>query len=218
MNILEYLKSRRKKSKHIAITKNECDAFGLVWPPKKGWQEVHGKTEVTEFMLERVKSVPRKAKKLPKKFKQPPKYINHDSNEAPWKSGPVKVVKVPSDYIAEFSPPKQRGHVDVNSPEFLTSYPWVTLRMQALKLYGPICMCCGDTPKNGAIMNVDHIKPRRKFPELALRLDNLQILCAMCNKGKSNWDSTDWRDEDPTSKEGLAEYELTEISKILSSF
>ena len=43
-------------------------------------------------------------------------------------------------------------------------------------------------------MNVDHIKPRRLFPDLALSLDNLQVLCHECNHGKGNWDMTDWRE------------------------
>jgi hypothetical protein len=40
--------------------------------------------------------------------------------------------------------------------------------MEALKKYGPKCMCRGETPKDGAVMNVDHIKPRKLFPDLAL--------------------------------------------------
>lgn len=65
--------------------------------------------------------------------------------------------------------------------------------MLALKKYGPRCQCCGATPDSGAVMNVDHIKPRNLFPELALDVNNLQILCAECNHGKGNWDMTDWR-------------------------
>jgi 5-methylcytosine-specific restriction endonuclease McrA len=87
------------------------------------------------------------------------------------------------------------GRVDVRSADFLQSYEWRVLRMQALKLHGPRCQCCGATPADGVVMNVDHIKPRRLFPELALTLDNLQILCGPCNHGKSNWDQTDWRQE-----------------------
>ena len=44
-------------------------------------------------------------------------------------------------------------------------------------------------------MNVDHIKPRKKYPELALDKSNLQVLCEECNHGKGNWDETDWRPE-----------------------
>lgn len=81
----------------------------------------------------------------------------------------------------------------VASKAFLRTFEWRKLRMQALTQYGNNCMCCGASPSTGAIVNVDHIKPRKFFPELALTLSNLQILCADCNHGKGNWDSTDWR-------------------------
>lgn len=81
----------------------------------------------------------------------------------------------------------------VNTDAFLASYEWRALRMRALKLYGTQCQCCGASPTTGAVLNVDHIKPRKLFPELALNIDNLQILCHECNHGKGNWDTTDWR-------------------------
>jgi len=80
-----------------------------------------------------------------------------------------------------------------DSKEFLLTYEWRKVRMLALKKYGPKCQCCGATPKDGAVMNVDHIKPRKLFPALALDVKNLQILCHECNHGKGNWDNTDWR-------------------------
>ncbi len=76
---------------------------------------------------------------------------------------------------------------------FLASYEWATIRMRALKEHGAACQCCGKTAKDGIVINVDHIKPRRDFPELALDVTNLQVLCGECNKGKGNWDATDWR-------------------------
>lgn len=79
------------------------------------------------------------------------------------------------------------------SDKFLQSYEWRKLRMEALKLHGARCQCCGASPAAGAVMNVDHIKPRKIFPELALSLSNLQVLCGDCNHGKGNWDQTDWR-------------------------
>ena len=69
---------------------------------------------------------------------------------------------------------------------FLTSYEWRKVRMRALIRDGARCACCGSTPQNGARMDVDHIKPRRRFPELALDIDNLQVLCDECNHGKGN--------------------------------
>jgi len=87
----------------------------------------------------------------------------------------------------------------VATDDFLKTYAWRKLRMEALKLYGRKCLCCGRTPESGGILHVDHIKPRRFFPELALDIKNLQILCEECNHGKGNWDQTDWRPVDALS-------------------
>lgn len=84
---------------------------------------------------------------------------------------------------------------DADKSSFLQSYEWRKVRMIALKRYGPKCQCCGATPASGAVMNVDHIKPRKLFPSLALDVNNLQILCNACNHGKGNWDMTDWREK-----------------------
>lgn len=81
----------------------------------------------------------------------------------------------------------------VNSDAFLRSSEWRRLRYEVLKRNGGRCQCCGATAAAGNTINVDHIKPRRRFPELALAIDNLQVLCGDCNAGKGNWDETDWR-------------------------
>ena len=74
--------------------------------------------------------------------------------------------------------------------EFFESRAWRELRYQALLTYGAICMACG---RSDCEVHVDHIKPRSKFPELALDITNLQVLCEDCNLGKGTWDETDWR-------------------------
>jgi len=89
--------------------------------------------------------------------------------------------------------PKTVSGIDVTSDAFLSTFEWRRVRMEVLKKYGPKCMCCGATSATGAVMNVDHIKPRKKWPSLALDVNNLQILCHDCNHGKGNWDQTDWR-------------------------
>lgn len=86
-----------------------------------------------------------------------------------------------------------RPTVKAESAEFLETYEWRRARMAALKLYGPTCQCCGATKSQGVRIHVDHIKPRKLFPHLALDVNNLQILCHECNHGKGNWDMTDWR-------------------------
>lgn len=85
--------------------------------------------------------------------------------------------------------------VPVSSDAFLQTYEWRRLRMEAIKKHGRACQCCGAMPSPGKPINVDHIKPRRLYPELALSLDNLQVLCHECNHGKGNWDMTDWREQ-----------------------
>jgi hypothetical protein len=88
---------------------------------------------------------------------------------------------------------KPRLTVSPHSDAFLSSYEWRRTRMQVLKRDGARCACCGASPADGLTMHVDHIKPRRIFPQLALDLTNLQVLCEVCNHGKGNWDMTDWR-------------------------
>lgn len=77
--------------------------------------------------------------------------------------------------------------------DFYSSRAWKILRYQAFERYGNRCACCGATPSDGLVMHVDHIKPRSKHPELALDIENLQILCEDCNVGKINQWDTDWR-------------------------
>jgi 5-methylcytosine-specific restriction endonuclease McrA len=77
--------------------------------------------------------------------------------------------------------------------DFYTSWEWTTLRYKVLLKYGPKCMCCGASRADGAVIHVDHIKPRKKYPDLALDFNNMQVLCAACNKGKGAWDETDHR-------------------------
>lgn len=74
---------------------------------------------------------------------------------------------------------------------FLLTPAWKELRGKVVSHYGGKCMCCGRIPKRG--VNVDHIKPRKIHPELALDFDNLQVLCWRCNKKKGNKHETDYR-------------------------
>ena len=91
--------------------------------------------------------------------------------------------KVPKELIK----PKKKKKTNA---KFYISQEWKELRYKAIKTYGKKCMCCNSTDKT---IHVDHIKPRSLYPDLALELSNLQILCADCNLGKSNKDQTDWR-------------------------
>jgi len=82
---------------------------------------------------------------------------------------------------------KKLGH------DFYKSDEWREVRYKALVMHGAQCQCCGATRADGVKLHVDHIKPKSKFPELALDIKNLQILCEDCNLGKMARDQTDWR-------------------------
>jgi hypothetical protein len=77
--------------------------------------------------------------------------------------------------------------------DFYLTDAWRTLRYQALRLHGGACQCCGAGPTPGHPLHVDHIRSRSRFPELALEISNLQVLCEDCNLGKGAQDETDWR-------------------------
>jgi len=78
---------------------------------------------------------------------------------------------------------------------FFMSREWLDLRYKVIKKSAGCCQCCGGRADADNSLQVDHIKPRSKFPELSLVESNLQVLCRRCNLGKGNKDATDWRFE-----------------------
>lgn len=90
--------------------------------------------------------------------------------------------------VFEPEPPYSQGMGKL----FYRTREWRDVRYKALVKYGKKCQCCGET---GGYIHVDHILPRSLYPEKELSLENLQILCEACNMGKSNTDTTDWRDK-----------------------
>jgi hypothetical protein len=81
--------------------------------------------------------------------------------------------------------------------DFYSSKEWLAIRYDVIEKYGRVCCACGARTKS---IHVDHIKPRSTYPELELEINNLQILCPDCNRGKSNRYSTDWRPDSKLSK------------------
>ena len=99
-----------------------------------------------------------------------------------------------------------RGIKTKRAGDFYQSKAWATVRYAALMKHGARCQCCGASAADGATMHVDHIKPRSKFPDLALELSNLQVLCELCNVAKSNIDQTDWSAKLPAESGDYVEY------------
>lgn len=79
---------------------------------------------------------------------------------------------------------------------FYASWEWKRVRYEALRKHGTRCQACGWAPGDteGGRLTVDHIKPRSRFPDLALDVSNLQVLCSSCNMGKSNVYTDDFRE------------------------
>jgi hypothetical protein len=99
--------------------------------------------------------------------------------------------------------------------EFLRSSQWRELRYIVIRRDGARCAACGRTPqRDGICVHVDHIKPISLHWELRANPDNLQVLCADCNVGKSNKFSDSWNPSAPKN----GEFPLTEeMLKSISS-
>ena len=74
--------------------------------------------------------------------------------------------------------------------EFYRSRKWRELRYDILRERGAVCELCGSAE---APLHVDHIRPRSRYPHLALDPRNMQVLCADCNIGKGVRHEDDFR-------------------------
>jgi len=85
-----------------------------------------------------------------------------------------------------------------------------SLRYRVLKDSKGRCALCGTT-KRESILDVDHILPRSKGGKTVY--ENLQVLCAKCNRSKRDKDTTDFRqDFSQESKQGCIFCELQKKS------
>jgi 5-methylcytosine-specific restriction protein A len=64
---------------------------------------------------------------------------------------------------------------------FYCSAAWRKLRARALALSHGRCAWCGADVLAKGQSRVDHIRPRRAAPHLALVLANLRVLCPTCD-------------------------------------
>lgn len=181
---------RRLVAGRVGVTREEAAVLGIDWPPVKGWRKRvidewntsppflengflyrkgSGKYHVLVNGITLCRKVPNG------------RYVS--SERAP----DDRVLCLTCEGLKKTDPKNQR----FNKPSisFYASWEWKKARYETLKKYGAVCMLCGSRER----IVVDHIKPRRFYPELELSLDNLQVLCDDCNKGKSFGDQTDFR-------------------------
>ena len=105
----------------------------------------------------------------------------------------LKVKAMRLDWVAKSSQMSDNQVADMLDAahwSFTRSPEWRALRLEAIKRYGTRCAKCG---KDWKPINIDHIKPRRFYPHLALDINNLQPLCGPCNKEKGNGPPVDYR-------------------------
>lgn len=170
MRVSDYLEAKYGVGRATTILACEAKALGIPYPPPAGWLRKCGSTEITSDAADRLRAALQKSSKA-----SAAKGL--EVLDSAW----ITLKRIPA----------------ANSDGFLQSKAWKRVRFQALKKHGMNCQACGASPSTGAVLNVDHIKPRRLFPEIALSLDNLQVLCSDCNEGKGNWDMTDARSTGP---------------------
>lgn len=181
MNVREYLQEKYSVAVPTTMTKIEAQAFGIPYPLRNKWLRNHGNKEVSNALLMILKG------KLEKCLAKQERKENRGAR-----------LTAAATRLIDKANKKHKQQVSlVASDDFLRSYEWRMVRMVALKRHGARCQCCGASAQDGVRIHVDHIKPRRLFPLLALDPDNLQVLCEECNHGKGNWDATDWRYREP---------------------
>lgn len=213
MNVTEYL--CKKYSVETPKTMLACEArvFGIPYPLKAGWLGCCGSLQITGKLKDRLVGALRAKKgamaaaglaalgEVPVPGQASTKTGRRTSRKKEAKARKALALQIKlADKSRDPFPSRQptpattKSGLNVVSDAFLQTFEWRRVRMVALKKYGAVCQCCGASPATGAVMNVDHIKPRRLFPHLALNVENLQVLCHECNHGKGNWDMTDWRE------------------------
>jgi hypothetical protein len=206
MNLGEYIAARGRGTP--ALTYAEAKIAGIGYPLTKNWfklnllKDVDGEamhaarmTRVADVKAKKETKIALydagpKTPKEPKKIREAKRVVAKALKTlgltlATQVSPPLRIVRAPRSPEADVS-------AYVNSAAFLASFEWKRLRVKAFEKYGRICLCCGASPATGAVLNIDHVKSRRRRPDLALELNNLQVLCGDCNHGKGN-DEIDYR-------------------------
>ena len=74
---------------------------------------------------------------------------------------------------------------------FYSSPEWAKLRDIVINEEGRVCAQCHRHIKNDSDVTVDHIRPRSKYPDLALKRENLRVLCRRCNSIKKDKELAD---------------------------
>ena len=120
--------------------------------------------------------------------------MSQDTGSWEWKPQPQDIPPIKTLSKKDKIKAKRRSKGSKPDKEFYLSREWRSVRYAVLEKFKGACLLCGRTYRDhGVVIHVDHIKPKSKYPELALDANNLQLLCEDCNLGKSNKYETDYR-------------------------
>lgn len=162
ISVLECLKNEAFAGGVRQITKQQMKLVGMSWPLYKNWKQDCAKIFITESQADEFKLYDRENRRFQ------------------------------SELVIPFNQRTDKPAREVLSKDFYQSREWRQIRYEALRKHGGRCLCCGRSGKQGVVLHVDHIRPRSLYPDLALSINNLQVLCEDCNLGKSNHDAVEW--------------------------
>ncbi len=125
------------------------------------------------------------------KLGRQPKYQDLTKDNSAFSSGTYenrfgtwrKALEAFVDWANEGITPETSGRTPSQQRRTPRNINW-RLRALVLMRDGARCQLCGVEARNGAILHVDHVVPWSKGGETVL--DNLQVLCHVCNIGKSD--------------------------------
>jgi 5-methylcytosine-specific restriction endonuclease McrA len=203
MKLKDYLVGKYRSSGTMALSDDEANALSIPIPLERGWTTVYEGQDVT---LEQAKKLMALMQRGLQNFSSPRKKTN-----CQWA---IETIRRYFGRDADCEPaPRQDREVRIKRKEKRRAKREARKAERRRKFWAS--RACGATPEDGLKMHVDHIKPRKHYPHLALEHSNLQVLCEVCNHGKGNWDQTDWRKERPAANEPLPDGEQQHIRSIV---
>lgn len=198
-------------TKGMGFTYGQLRSIGVSVPPKRGWKrEVIGKKITTEQFESFVSMKGKRGKTIDKSRNNTKNQLLVSIHKAAKKidllNSHIELAKI--EINALIGKIGATGNICFSNCSFsvehilningLNKFDYYSpdfreLRYKVFLRDGEICAKCGATPRPNFWLEIDHIKPVSKYPELALDIDNLQVLCKDCNRAKSNIDEMNYR-------------------------
>ena len=105
------------------------------------------------------------------------------------------ISKINYENLIENYPEMKKQNISNNNIQNIeideTKFVKAGIRWQVFERDDFKCVACGKSAHDGAILHIDHIKPKSKGG--SNNIDNYQTLCHLCNIGKSNKSEKDLR-------------------------